>query len=135
MFPGVVPVARTLPIDGSLLDDALLRLRRDSSATLRWTLGTCGSAEVDTTFVEHDGRWATCVRLWNAAGRAVTAATLQLAAAGPDEVSLTLEPTLPPASAWGDDGEDLVELARAAADEFAEELLWHASRAGFTQRG
>ena len=57
-------------------------------------------------------------------------ATLRLVASGPDEVCLTIEPTPEPGP-----GSDLTDLLQAAVDEFAEELLWHATRAGLTPRG
>ena len=87
MDPGGISVARTLPIDGALLGDVLLRLRRDSAASvLRWTLGDRGSAEVDVSFTSAGPSWTTTARLWNHTGLAVTAATLALVATGADEV-------------------------------------------------
>ena len=97
---GVISVARTLPIDGALLDDVMLRLRRDSvTPALCWTLGRLGGAEVDARFTSTGPSWTTKARLWNRAGLAVTAATLQLVATGADEVRLTLEPVIPAARA------------------------------------
>jgi len=127
MDPDGIGVRRTLPIDGALLDDVLLRLRRDSPASvLRWTLGDRGAAEVDVCFTSAGAEWTTTARLWNETGLAMTAATLRLVAAGPDEVCMTLEPA---------SGPEMADLAQAAVDEFAEELLWHATRAGITPRG
>jgi hypothetical protein len=134
MDPAAITVVRTLPIDGALLGDVLLRFRRDSSASaLRWTLGDRGTAEVDTCFTSAGPGWTTEARLWNTTGRAVTAATLQLVATDVDEVQLTLEPNLAPVC--GADALELSDLARAAVDELAEELLWHASHAGLTSDG
>jgi hypothetical protein len=133
MNPGGVSVERTLPIDGALLSEVLLRLRRDCAASaLRWTLGSLGTAEVDVSFTTDGPEWTTRARLWNGSGLVVTAATIRVAATAVDEVRLTLEPTLPPAAAWGDSAEELTELARAAVDELAEEFLWHATRAGIS---
>jgi hypothetical protein len=135
MDPEDIGVKRTLPIDGALLSDVLLRLRRDSAASvLRWTLGHLGAAEVDVCFTSAGTEWTTQARLWNESGLAMTAATLRLVASSPDEVCLTLEPTPSPFAAQGE-GPDVGALGRAAVDEFAEELLWHATRAGFTPRG
>jgi hypothetical protein len=135
MNPADTSVARTLPIDGALLGDVMLRLRRDTPASLlRWTLGDRGTAEVDACFTSAGPAWTTKARLWNRAGLAVTVATLQLVATGADEVRLTLEPTVPPAPpSETNQGRELLDLARAALDELAEELLWHATRAGLTQ--
>ena len=129
MDPGGISVVRKLPIDGALLGDVLLRFRRDSTATaLRWTLGDRGTAEVDTCFTSAGAGWTTKARLWNKTGRAVTAATLQLVATDVDEVCLTLEPNLTPAPVWGIEARELSDLAAAAVDELAEELLWFATR-------
>ena len=126
MDPEDIGMQRTLPIDGALLADVLLRLRRDSPATvLRWTLGGRGAAEVDVCFTSAGTDWTTTARLWNETGMRMTPATLRLAASSADAVCVTLEPAAPASP----------ELARAAVDEFAEELLWHATRAGITPRG
>ncbi len=136
MDRGGMSVARTLPIDGALLNDVMLRLRRDSaSPSLRWTLGTRGTAEVDVCFTSAGPAWTTKARLWSHGGMVVTPATLQLVATAADEVRLTLEPILPMAPAGRRPGCDLLDLARAALDELAEELLWHATRAGLMQGG
>ena len=131
MDPDSIGVQRTLPIDGALLGEVLLRLRRDSPASvLRWTLGGRGAAEVDVCFTSDGPQWITTARLWNETGigLAMTAATLRVVASSADEVCVTLEPA-PPA------GPEVSSVARAAVDEFAEELLWHATRAGLTPRG
>ena len=136
MDRGGMSVARTLPIDGALLGDVILRLRRDSTMpALRFTLGNRGTAEIDVCFTSVGSGWTTTARLWSHGGLVVTPSTLQLMATGADEVCLTLEPVLPATPAGRNPGCDLLDLARAALDELAEELLWHASRAGFTQRG
>jgi hypothetical protein len=133
MDPEDIGVRRNLPIDGALLADVLLHLRRDSPATvLRWTLGGRGAAEVDVCFTSAGTDWVTTARLWNETGLAMTAATLRLAATSADEVCVTLEPS---PNAGGGPAAAIADLARAALDEFAEELLWHATRAGITPRG
>ena len=134
MDPDRISVERTLPIDGALLGDVLLRLRRDSPASmLRWTLGDRGAAEIDVSFTSAGAVWTTSARLWNQSGLAVTPASLRLLASTPDEVRLTLEAAA--AAGIAGSGPETAELANAAADEFAEELLWHATRAGITPRG
>jgi len=130
MEPGSLSVTRTLPIDGALLGDALLRLRRDAaSACLRWNLGERGSVELDANFVSDDAAWCATGRLWNPAGLALAGLTLRLVAMA-DAVTVTLQPgpTLP--SWWEQRPAVLADLAHAVVDEFAEELLWHAARAG-----
>jgi hypothetical protein len=131
MEPGSLSVARTLPIDGALLGDALLRLRRDAAgAVLRWNLGDRGAVEIDANFTSDRASWCATGRVWNPAGLALAGVRLRLEAIGDDTVELTLEPgpTLP--SWWDTRPAELGDLTHAAIDEFAEELLWHAARAG-----
>jgi hypothetical protein len=136
MDPVGISVERTLPIDGALLGDVLLRLRRDSPAsTLRWTLGDLGAAEIEVGFTSDGPAWTTEARLWNYSGLAMTIATVRLVAAAPDEVRLTLVPVHVPQLAPDEDATSMTNLGRAAVDELGEELLWHATRAGLTARG
>jgi hypothetical protein len=131
MEPGSLSVRRSLPIDGALLGDVCLRLRRDaSSGVLRWTLGERGSVEIDANFTTEGPLWRTQGRVWNPSGLALAGVTLTLAAATPDDVELTVAPhaTLP--AWWQDRPEGLMTLINAVLDELAEELLWHAARAG-----
>jgi hypothetical protein len=140
MTAGGISVARTLPIDGALLSDVLLRLRRDSPASvLRWTLGDLGCAEVDVAFVTAGSAtaghgagitWTSTARLWNHSGLVVATAALTLAVLSVDEVRLTLDSDGEPGPVWGECGEELTAVAQAALDELGEELLWHATRAG-----
>jgi hypothetical protein len=133
MYPGGVSVERSLPIDGALLGDVLLRLRRDSPASaLRWTLGDRGAAEIEVSFASDGPAWTSKARLWNYAGLGMTNATVRLVPVAPDEVRLTLEPA--PTSMSGDDALSMSDLGQATVDELAEELLWHATRAGLTFR-
>ena len=136
MNPGDNSAQRKLPIDGAFLGDVLLRLRRDSAASvLSWTLGDRGTAEVEVSFASDGPAWITRARLWNYAGLAMTVATVRLEAVAPDEVQLTLVPMLssePPSEA---DASSMSDLGQATVDELAEELLWHATRAGLTFRG
>ena len=99
MDPGGISVERTLPIDGALLGEVLLRLRRDSAApALRWTLGNRGAAEVDVCFTSAGTAWTTTARLWNHSGLAVAAARLQLEAPAPTRCASPWN-HLPPAAA------------------------------------
>jgi hypothetical protein len=136
MDPGGISVERTLPIDGALLGDVLLRLRRDSTASsLRWTLGDRGAAEVEVGFTSEGPVWTTRARLWNYSGLAMTTAMVQLVATAPDAVRLTLVPVHVPELPPDADAASLTDLGQAAVDELSEELLWHATRAGLTTRG
>ena len=136
MNPGGISMERTLPIDGALLGDVLLRLRRDCPASsLRWTLGDRGAAEVEVGFTSDGPIWTSTARLWNYAGFAMTTATVRLVATAPDAVHLTLVPTHGSRPVSDEETRSMADLGRAAVDELAEELLWHATRAGLTARG
>jgi len=133
MDPANISVTRTLAIDGALLGDVLLRLRRDSGPEpLRWTLGNRGVAEVDVKFTSVGNTWTTAARVWDAGGLAVAGVALRLDYTGTDAVQLTLQPTTALTPFWLERGEELLDLAHAAIDELSEELLWHASRTGVT---
>lgn len=130
MEPGdEIRVTRTLPIDGVLLADVLLRLRRDTSgSTIRWTLGDQGAIEIDVNMVSAGAAWKTSARI--VCGLALVPATLHLAASADDAVEVRLEPTTPTPEWLVTRTAELSSLAHAALNELAEELLWHAARAG-----
>jgi hypothetical protein len=133
MEPANISVTRTLAIDGALLGEVLLRLRRDAgSGPLRWTLGDRGVAEVDVKFTSVANTWTTSARVWDAGGLAVAAVALRLDYTGTDAVQLTLQPTSALTPFWQVREEELLELAHATIDELSEELLWHASHTGVT---
>jgi hypothetical protein len=126
MEPGDIAVARTLPIDGALLADVLLRLRRDAPAGIvRWTLGDHGAADVDVNFAsDSSSGWRTVARLWQRERLAVVNAALRLVPLA-DMVELRLDATTDATAVDAFEG-----LTRAFVDELGEELLWHASDAG-----
>jgi hypothetical protein len=132
MEPGTTPqrinVARALPIDGALLGDALLRLRRDTAGTsLRWNLGDRGAVEIDVSFVSAP-QWRTTARVWDSGGLALATCALEINTAV-DSVSVRLAVDHPLLPWWTERIARLLDLVQAAIDELAEELLWHASRA------
>jgi hypothetical protein len=130
MEPGDgIYVERTLPIDGALLSEVLLRLRRDTEgSTIRWTLGDQGAIEIDVNIVSAGNAWTTTARL--ACGLALVPATLQLAPLADDEVEVKLEAQQPTPEWLVTRHRELAALAHAAINELAEELLWHGARAG-----
>jgi hypothetical protein len=133
MAPGNITVSRTLPIDSALLGDVLLRLRRDSgTGPLRFRLGERGSVEVDVNFTSSGSTWTTPARVWDPGGLAVAGIALRLDGSAPDQVDLTLQLTAALTPWWQERLPQLLDLAHAALDEVAEELLWHASRAGIS---
>ncbi len=140
MYGGSISVARALPIDAALVDDVLARLRRDATSSMvSWTLGDRGSAELDVAFFPvffgfatggNGPAWTTSARLWDPTAVAVAAAVVELSAVSSDTCELVLRPELPLAPWWEARLPTLVEIAQAALDELAEELLWQATRDG-----
>ena len=135
MEAGSILVERELPIDGALARACLLRLRRDAvDRCISWTLGDRGSADLDVHFHHTPGDagppaglWATTCRLWERGRLAVATVIVELRADAPGcELVVRASDPIPPV--WRRDPRGLRDLARAAVDELAEELLWHASR-------
>ncbi len=124
-------VARTLPVDGALVGDILLRFRRDAGGQMvRWTLGENGAVEVDVNFTSDGPGFTTTGRLWDTTGIALLNVTFGLAVTAPDTAQLTLELPDDLSAWWQARTEALDTLCHAALDELGEELLWHAARAG-----
>ncbi len=124
-------VARTLPVDGALVNDILLRFRRDAgNAVVRWTLGENGAAEINANFTSDGPRFTAAGRLWDRTGLALVNVRFALAVTAPDAVQLSLEIPDELSPWWVSRAEQLDTLCHAALDELGEELLWHAARAG-----
>jgi hypothetical protein len=58
----------------------------------------------------------------------VVRAVVDVTVVEPDRCELSIRPNLPLSPWWSARMPALLDLARAALDEFAEELLWHATR-------
>ena len=105
MDAGGICVARSLPIDGALLRDVLIRLRRDiPGGVARWTLGGRGAAEFDVDFFpiltdtgDPIPAWSSTARLWDPDGVAMLPAVVELRSATIDSCELSLRPVSPPA--------------------------------------
>jgi hypothetical protein len=132
MDAGGISVVRTLPIDPAIVNGALLALRRDTPGSATgWSLGGRGSAEVDVDFLRTpDPTWTATARLWDPQAMAVVRAVVDLSVVEPDTCELSIRPNLPLPPWWSERVPALLDLARAALDELAEELLWHATREG-----
>jgi hypothetical protein len=136
MEPGSLSVTRTLPIDAALLGDVLLRVRRDAAgAVMYWNLGGRGSAEIDASFTSEGAHWCATGRIWDPAGLSLAGVVLRLELAADDAVELTLHAAQTVPRWWQTRPAAFADLIRAVVDELAEELLWHAARAGIAPRG
>jgi len=134
MDAGGISVVRTLPIDPAIVNGVLFALRRETPGSVTgWSLGRRGSVEVDVDFFRTgtpDASWTTTARLWDPQAVAVVRAVVDLTAVEPDSCELSIRPELPLSPWWSARMPALMDLARAALDELAEELLWHATREG-----
>ena len=134
MDAGGNSVIRALPVDPAIVNGMLLGLRRDTPGSAAgWSLGGRGSAEVDVDFFRTgapDPTWTTTARLWDPQAVAVVRAVVDLVVVVPDGCELSIRPNLPLSPWWSSRMPALLDLARAALDELAEELLWHATREG-----
>jgi len=136
MEPADNTMTRVLPVDGALVGDTLLRFRRDADGPMvRWTLGETGAAEVDVNFTSDGPRFSTSGRLWDRSGLALLNVDISLEATAPDTVQLHLELPAERSARWDARADQLDALCHAALDELAEELLWHAARAGVSAGG
>ena len=113
-----ISVARTLPIDGALVHDILLRLRRDSAGTpLRWTLGDRGIVEIDVNFSSVTAAtpsWTASARVWDNRGLSLVGVSLRIKASA-DTVTLALVPS---------------SARQRASKTFASRLIASRSRSG-----
>ncbi len=134
MDAGGISVVRQLPIDPALVNSMLLGLRRDSPGQATgWSLGRRGSAEIDVDFFRTGAPepiWTATARLWDPEAVAVVRAVVDLTVTQSDGCELSIRPNLPLSPWWSTRMPALLDLARAALDELAEELLWHATRDG-----
>ena len=136
MDAGGICVARSLAIDAALVRDVLIRLRRDiPGGVARWTLGGRGAAEFDVDFFpiltdtsDAIPAWSSTARLWDPDGVAMLPAVVELRSTTIDSCEVSLRPASPPAPWWTTRTPALLDLAHAALDELAEELLWHSTR-------
>ncbi len=138
MDAGGISVVRQLPIDSALVNSMLLGLRRDTPGSATgWSLGRCGSAEIDVDFFRTgapEPTWTATARLWDPEAIAIVRAVIDLTVIAPDTCELALRPNLPLSPWWSTRMPALLGLARAALDELAEELLWHATRDGLASQ-
>ena len=143
MRGGTISVVRELPIDAALVGDVLVQLRRDAlGCAIAWTLGDRGSADLDAEFFPALSAvddvpaarpaWTTTARLWDRDGLAVVHAVVEVTAASSDGCCVMIRPELPLTPWWAARIPMLMDLTQATVDELAEELLWHATRAGVT---
>jgi hypothetical protein len=122
-------ITRRLPIDGAALGDVLARLRAETSGTtVHWNLGAHGSCDLAVMFSgprgagAGSGIWESTAQLRRPGQLPGATVEVSVAPCGPRESELEFRPTDAPAMRWH------LELANAAIEELAQELLFQHAR-------
>ncbi|MCU1426151.1 MAG: hypothetical protein JWL83_151 [Actinomycetia bacterium] len=128
-----ISVARRLPIDAEQLARVVARLRLDAATpTVRWSLGDRGTCEVDTAFAPfaHEGGlgFTTTALLWDPEQCGFASLDVTLVPCDPRESQLELHPSEAIGDWWTSRIPAYLDLAHAALEELAQELLWQQSR-------
>jgi hypothetical protein len=125
-----ISITRRLEIEPTALDAVLARLRiENGSATARWRLGDRGTCEFDIMFVpaEIGGALDSTALLWAPDRAAFTTIAVTIVPCD-GEIEIGLFPTGPLADWWTNRLAAYLDLAHAALEELAQELLWQYSR-------
>jgi hypothetical protein len=124
-----ISITRRLPIAPGALDAVVTRLRYENGgSTARWTLGERGSCEFDVTFSRADAAFLSTAMLWAPERQAFATLAVSLAPCDGGQTELALHPCEPIGEWWSDRLPAFLDLAHAALEELAEELLWQHSR-------
>jgi hypothetical protein len=122
-------IIRRLLIDAGALADVLARLRAETSGTtLHWSLGTHGSCDLDVMFGPsraagaRSGLWETTAQLQGPGPNPAVTVEVTVTGSGPRESQLVFRPADPDAMRGH------LELANAAIEELAQELLFQHAR-------
>jgi hypothetical protein len=128
-----ISITRRIPIEPDALAPVLARLRAETSGSvLTWSLGERGSCEIDVTFRYPMPAgcvgFATTGRLRDPQGIAVAPIMVSLVACGARESELAFHPAEPVAGWWSSHIPQYLDLAHAAVEELAQELLFQHTR-------
>ncbi len=128
-----ISVARRLPIDAEQLARVVARLRLDTDApSVSWNLGDRGSCEVDTAFApfSHEGgiAFTTTALLWDTEHLGLATVNVTLVPCDERESELVFHPSEAIGDWWSARLPAYLDLAHAALEELAQELLWQHSR-------
>jgi hypothetical protein len=133
---GNISIARRLPIDRVILPGVLGRLREETvGLTLHWQLGDRGTCDVEVGFVldAHAAevgveQYVTTALLSDPHGTEIASVEVTLAPCDGNESQLELRPAQAIGPWWDDHIGAYLDLAHAAIEELAQELLWYHSR-------
>jgi hypothetical protein len=126
-------VARRVPIDAEALARVVARLRLDAAGpSVTWNLGDRGSCEVDTAFAPFSSdlgiAFTTSGVLWDRDRSAGASIEITIVPCDERESELEIVPTDTVGEWWSARLPAYLDLANAAIEELAQELLWHQSR-------
>jgi hypothetical protein len=131
-----ISITRRLPIEGDVLEHVLDRLRAEAcGTTLRWSLGERGTCEFDLRFdrkvLDADGTpigYESTSALWDTAGCSPATITVTLVGCEDHESQLDFVPGETLGAWWTAHLAAYLDLAHAALEELAQELLFQATR-------
>ena len=136
-----ISIARRLPIEADALAPVLERLRAETSGTtLRWNLGERGSCDVAVTFARMvngagPGGFVSSASL--SAPDCTGSATVVVSLVGCDseESQLEFHPAAPIGDWWAAHLPVYLDIANAAVEELAQELLYQHARVRVERAG
>jgi hypothetical protein len=128
-----ISITRRLPIERDALAPVLARLRAETSGTiLVWGLGERGSCELDVTFPCPVARgavgFATKGRLCDPERASIAPIVVSLVACSGAEAELAFHPAESVGGWWSTHLPQYLDLAHAAMEELAQELLFQHAR-------
>jgi hypothetical protein len=133
---GNISIARRLPIDRVILPRVLGRLQEETvGLTMHWQLGDRGTCDVEVGFVvdAHAAevgveQYVSNALLSDPHGTEIASVEVTLAPCDGNESQLELRPTQAIGPWWDNHISAYLDLAHAAIEELAQELLWYHSR-------
>ena len=127
-----ISITRRMPIDAGMLAAVLARLRAETSGTIAsWGLGERGSCDLDVTFRAAGTRstaFETAAVLWNPSRNASAPVTVTASVCEAGESQLEIHPASPVGDWWRVHSGAYVDLAHAALEELAQEMLYQHAR-------
>jgi hypothetical protein len=107
----------------------IARLRAETSgSTLGWNLGERGSCELNVAFANRSGTFVTSARLWDPSRASYATVDVTLAPYDTHESLLEFHPAEAIGEWWSSRLPAYLDLAHAALEELAQELLFQHTR-------
>jgi hypothetical protein len=130
-----ISITRILPIEPAAIGHVLARLRAETSGTTaRWNLGDRGGCDLEVTFARvgdldcGEPAFVSTAALWNPRRDACVKVSVSLAPCEERESELTLHPEHTLGEWFAVNLAAYLDLAHAAIEELAQELLYQQTR-------